>query len=262
MVHDVSGDVGKRFGQHAAFYDHNALFQQQVADKLARRLQHVALPFAPKILEIGAGSGILTRKLQYNWRYGEFVVTDISYGMLQHARLMQPPARRYDYFVTMAAENLAVKRGFDLIVSSMCLHWTKNPIEVIRSLTELLNPGGVLAFSMLAQDSFRLWRKACKTAGLPCGLWDYPTLEEVKSIPQMMAIQESLNFFFDRAEDFLKHLKSIGAASPRAGYRAHNAKDMRTLLKLANQTKPFIANYDVIFGAYHATSGVAEFTNI
>ena len=254
--------IGKKFGKRASSYDHNALFQQQVSDRLARRLQHMALPFAPRILEIGAGTGGLTRKLQMLWPQGEFVVTDLSLDMMRHAQKFQPMARRYDRFVVMAAEMPAVKPCFDLIVSSMCLHWTQNPVDTIKKISTLLNPGGVLAFSMLARDSFKLWRKACATVGVPCGLWDYPTLEEVKSIQNMMAISESLNFFFDSAEDFLYHLKSIGAASPRQGYEAQSSRVMRQVLRIANQTKPFVMNYDLIFGAYHAALGPADFTNI
>jgi malonyl-CoA O-methyltransferase len=259
---DKPPPISRNFTRAANRYDHHALLQQQVADKLAKRLQHVALPFAPRILEIGAGTGNLSRKLQNFWPHAQFVITDISEGMIRTARQYDTRYRDRSYYLVMDAETVSFNPCFDLIVSSMSLHWVDEPLKVIERLKTFLNPGGVLAFSILTKDSFKPWRTACDKLNLSCGLWNYPSFVDIKASNGMAAVEETIKFFFESAEDFMRNLKAIGAATPRQGYKQQTGRDLRQLLRLANEMKPFVVNYDVAYAAYHAAKDVELFTNI
>ncbi len=254
--------IRKSFGRASNRYDQYAFVQQQVSDRLAKRLQHVALPFAPKILEIGAGTGALTRKLQKLWGHADYVMSDISWQMMSYARSLTPRSGPKTSFVVMDAHHPAMQKQFDLIVSSMTLHWLQQPLVKLQELTGLLQPGGIFSFAMLAENSFRSWRHACMAAGVPCGLWDYPTLDEIKSIPGMFAVQESMSIFYDRPEDFLYNLKNIGAGEPNPNYRRLSSFQLKSALAEARKIRPFVANYEVVFAAYHATKDIAVSPNI
>lgn len=260
-MNDLKKPISQKFSHAAPRYDYNALVQQQIIDKLVRRLQHVALPFEPRILEIGCGTGVLSRRLQQLWPHAEFVLSDLSENMVRQARSSIPPRSPKTDYLVMDAAYPAFAPKFDLIVSSMILHWLPQPQAGIRKLISMLPPGGILAFTILERDSFVIWRQACAAAGVDCGLWHYPTLEEIKSISGIMAIKETIQTFFDSSEDFLKNLKSIGSGTPRPNYKPLNVTDMKKALVTANQRKPFLVNYEVIFAAYHATSGIADRPN-
>ncbi len=257
---DIHQKVRRNFGQKAEVYDYYAQVQQQIVDRLVRRIQHVALPFEPRILEIGSGTGVLTRRMQQLWPHARYVVSDASHDMLLQAR-KQISGRSRTAYVVMDAANLAVDQKFDLIVSSMILHWLPRPAETIRQIVQQLNPGGIFAFSMLTESSFEFWRMACDKAGAPCGLWDYPKFDQIRSIPGVLAIQERIQTFYDCAEDFLHNLKSIGSGTPKPGYNPQSPTQLKAVLKIANKIKPFVVNYQVAFGASHATSGIADLPN-
>ena len=253
--------IRNSFAKAAPAYNYHALVQQEIIDKLIRRIKHIALPFEPRILEIGAGTGILTRKLQNFWPHAEYVITDLSDHMLDQARQIIPIQGPRTSYVAMDAEHLCFDRGFDLIVSSMILHWLPDPPASMEKINGLLNSGGIFAFAFLAENSFSSWRQSCHLAGVPCGLWDYPTLEQVKKIPGVMAVQERIQTFFDHPIDFLHNLKSIGAATPQKLYRVQSAANLKKALEQAAAIKPFYINYEVIFGAYHAARDIADLPN-
>ncbi|TAH35635.1 MAG: methyltransferase domain-containing protein [Alphaproteobacteria bacterium] len=253
-------NIRRSFGRAAPVYDDYAIVQQQIVEKLVHKVQHFALPFEPRILEIGAGTGTLTRKLNQLWPHADYIVTDVSIDMLKRAR-MNIGTRRGINYVAMDAGKLAVEGPFDLIVSSMILQWLPDPIQSIQDIGRLLVPGGVFAFAFLEKKSFSSWRQACDKVGVSCGLWDYVPLADVKTTPGVFAVQEKIQTFFDNAEGFLMNLKSIGSGTPRLGHQPLTPKQMKRALAEANRMKPFVVNYEVIFGAYQATSGIADLPN-
>ncbi len=253
-------NIRRNFGRAAPVYDDYAIVQQQIIEKLIRKVQHFALPFEPRILEIGAGTGTLTRKLSQLWPHAEYIVTDLSPDMLKKARSNIGTRPGINY-VAMDAGKLAVEGPFDLIVSSMILHWLPDPLQSILDIGKLLVPGGVFAFAFLEQKSFSSWRQACDKVGVSCGLWDYVPLADVKITPGIFAVQEKIQTFFDDAQGFLMNLKHIGSGTPKLGHQALSVKQMRRALNEANRMKPFVVNYEVIFGAYQATAGIADLPN-
>ncbi|MFT3966382.1 MAG: class I SAM-dependent methyltransferase, partial [Sphingobium sp.] len=81
--------ISDAFGRAAASYDDAAAPQRQAAAlvaRLARRQRPGALAGeAPRILEIGCGTGILTRHIRAAWPIAELVVSDLSPDMVGQA---------------------------------------------------------------------------------------------------------------------------------------------------------------------------------
>ncbi len=253
--------VRRSFGKAATVYDDYAVVQQQIVEKLVRRIQHMALPsFEPRILEIGSGTGLLTRKMQALWPHAEYVVTDINHAMVDVAR-RQMGGRSTTHYAAADASNLPFNCKFDLIVSSMILHWLPDLYGAMNAISNLLNPGAVFAFTILEKKSFSAWRAACDKTGVECGLWDYPSLDEIKSVPGMFAVQEKIQTFFDDAPGFLHSFKSIGSGAPKKGYSGLSHTEMKRVLSEASRIRPFVANYEVIYGARQAADGIADLPN-
>ena len=168
---------------------------------------------APEVLEVGCGTGLLTRKLVSAYAGGRFLVTDLAPEMLDVCRRnVAPDAGQSIRFALMNAEAPDLADRFDLVATSMTLQWLSDPVDALARLQALLRPGGSLVFATLGPDGFSEWRAALAAEGLADGLVRMPELPGVFH-------EERLTIAFESALSFLNRLKSIGAAEPRAGYR-------------------------------------------
>ncbi len=103
------------------------------------------------ILDIGCGTGKLTRELASMARKGRIVAIDPSVEMLERARenalssdniaLINIPAQRMDF-----------KEEFDLVYSNSALQWIKEQEDVIIRAYSALKPNGRIAIQLPARD--------------------------------------------------------------------------------------------------------------
>jgi malonyl-CoA O-methyltransferase len=162
--------VRRAFGRAAATYDEAAGLQREVGKRVAARLDYVKL--APRrILDVGCGTGLLTRALTA--RYAAAAVTGIDFAlpMLTQAegahprasgllRLMRPaPAR--PHYACADVRALPFAAGcFDLIVSNLMLQWVDELAAALAELQRVLAVGGLLTFTTLGPDTLRDLRAA------------------------------------------------------------------------------------------------------
>ncbi|KAI5786964.1 hypothetical protein DFH27DRAFT_518306 [Peziza echinospora] len=119
-----------------------------------------------KVLEIGAGTGGATQIMldalggreRLFRRYGEYVFTDVSKGFLGSAgeRFREYGGVRYgvlDVEVDPEEQGFEVG-GYDLVVSSNCLHATSNINNTIANVRKLLKPDGYLLILEVTEDTF------------------------------------------------------------------------------------------------------------
>jgi len=206
--------VAKAF-HRAHNYDDHAAVQSRVAEGLARHILTLDLPAAPRVLEIGCGTGFLGAGLVGHLPYRHYWMTDLAPGMLDRAR--QRFAARTDIsFAEMDAAHPTIEGPFDLICSSLAMQWIADLPGAVARLRALLSPGGRLIFTTLATGSFAEWRAAYGEA-LP-GTPDYPSADALRAIGLEVSI-ERIDHRYTSARDFLNALKAIGANTPQPGYR-------------------------------------------
>lgn len=147
--------IAKRFSARASTYDQYATLQWEMAQRL--------LAICPKdtqrytsILEIGCGTGRLTRELALSFSHAEIVAIDIAPGMIQIAqkRCHHLPVK----FLCMDAENLGGENSFDLIVSNATFQWIEDLPSFLHKLHALLKEGGELVFSLFLSNTLRSLR--------------------------------------------------------------------------------------------------------
>lgn len=226
--------IGRAFGA-AARYDDEALVQREVAEWLAERICGLSLPAAANVLEIGCGTGFLTSALRARGVRGHWIVSDLSEAMVARCREAQDdPA--IDYLV-MDGERpcFAEGAGFDLICSSLAFQWFDDLTAAMARLMGLLKPGGLLAFTTMADHSFDEWRQAHLVCGLEPATPDYPTVAAIAaSGPDGVEADCTERFMkvgFADAGAFLSHLRGIGAHVPRPGSRPLTAGALRRVMR-------------------------------
>jgi ubiquinone/menaquinone biosynthesis C-methylase UbiE len=142
-----------RFDEAAAEWDNNPSrieLARAIGATIAR-----AIPLQPnwRVLDYGAGTGLLTLNLQP--RVVSMVALDSSTGMLEKLTQKLSAAGIGNVHVRhWNLENQAFpESSFDLVVSSMTLHHIRDVPMILRRLAALLKPGGWLAIADLdAED--------------------------------------------------------------------------------------------------------------
>jgi malonyl-CoA O-methyltransferase len=226
--------ISDAFGAAAAHYEDHAGPQRFAAGLVADLAQRQHPGGAARILEIGCGTGLLTRDIQTHWQAADLTATDISPGMLAQAAAQ---GRVAGAFLTMDGE-APVFEGpwFDLILSSLAFQWFDDLPTAIARLVALLRPGGSLIFSTMGRGSFTGWRAAHDACDLPCGVPLYPTLDALRAMladqGDAFAFDEEVAIEGQGARALLAHLKGIGAVVPDAGRAPLSARQLRRVIQV------------------------------
>ena len=155
------------FDAAADSYDAASNVQRDIARQLvARAAQSLVAP--PKtILDLGSGAGHVTGAALKLWPDAEIMALDAAPAMLAALRVKYPRVKtlRRD-----AAATGDIGR-YDLILSSMMLHWLPDPRAALTQWREKLNPGGKNCMSRFRSKAVwpngvnfcaqRVWPTAC-----------------------------------------------------------------------------------------------------
>ncbi|MBK6887237.1 MAG: class I SAM-dependent methyltransferase [Tetrasphaera sp.] len=121
----------------------------EVADAIRRRLDLTA---RPRTLEIGAGTGLLSRALRAD--LGPTTLADSSPGMLAVAAQVIAEEHLDGWTTALAdADDASLPGGpYELVLSQLALHHMEHPRAVIGRIHAVLAPGGHLAVADLDHD--------------------------------------------------------------------------------------------------------------
>lgn len=115
-------------------------FQSQRSAPFYDLLELVEVRPNLKVIDLGCGTGNLTRQLADTLPESEVLGIDSSPQMLERTDEYVRPGLRFEL------GNLAELEGkWDLIISNAALQWSENHGELVPRLFEHLNPGGQIA---------------------------------------------------------------------------------------------------------------------
>jgi len=149
--------IRRRFDRAGATYEASALVQRQVAVRLAALCPD---RLCGAVLEIGAGSGFLTRLLTPRQTGGPYVALDLSSGMLGHAAM--PGA------VKVAADGERppfADAPFHFLASASAMHWYADPRRSIPADLRLVRPGGGFALAFYVEGTLGELAQASRATG-------------------------------------------------------------------------------------------------
>lgn len=133
-------DIRRRFDRAGAGYEAAALVQREVAACLAETCPRT---LAGPVLEIGAGSGFLTRLLTPRLTTGPYLALDIAPGMLRPATM--PGA------IKLAADGERppfAPGTFPFLASASAMQWYADPARSLPADLALIRPGGSFALAI------------------------------------------------------------------------------------------------------------------
>ena len=150
--------VMMRFSASAGTYQSLAVIQNLVLGKICElfkrgdgRKEH--------ILEIGCGTGLLTRKIRNYFPNASIDAIDISPGMIMEARKQFPHDNRIQW-ITSDLMDLPGTTTYSLIVSSSSLHWIQPIGAALSRLSGLLAKDGELIVALMVRGTLKELRDA------------------------------------------------------------------------------------------------------
>jgi tRNA (cmo5U34)-methyltransferase len=135
-----------------------------------------AVGTAPRVLDLGAGTGLLSAQVLERFPEARLVLIDLSDGMLTQARrrFRHLPADRLSV-VTADYGQADLGGPYDAVVSALSIHHLEDPAKraLFRRVFHALRPGGVfvnadqVAGPTLGRDALyrALWLHAVRAAG-------------------------------------------------------------------------------------------------
>lgn len=189
-------------------YDDNALVQQLMAEKLVGALIANAGADFGNILELGCGTGLLTKLLASSVAYKKYYANDIVEKSKTYLSSIIPDCN----FMCGNAKKIKPSAKMDLLISNAMFQWFSNLDKVLDDYKILLNPGGTIAFSTFSPDNFK---EIKSLTGLTL---KYKPLEDIKRFLEknyellyLEKFDYKLNF--KSALEILAHMKHTGVNS-------------------------------------------------
>jgi malonyl-CoA O-methyltransferase len=228
------------FEAAAETYDSATPVQRAVARALVARVAETVKRPPRSILDLGAGAGHVTGFALAQWPEADIAALDAAPAMLRKLKA------KYPKVATLArdARDLRDLPRYDLILSSMMLHWLDDPRAALETWRARLSPGGLLCVAAPVAGSLREWRQFLSAAGMEDAIWPFPPENFAEGLGAGIDFSDFSAAYPD-ARGFLRGLKQAGAQTPRPGARPASTGALRRLL--AASPGPFTVGFRIQF---------------
>lgn len=250
--------VRRAFDHAASTYDAAAVLQRHVAAELDQRLDELGL--APtRVLDLGSGTGELTRRLRARYPAADLVALDIAPTMAARSAEVLPGAA-----LCADAERLPLAdASFDLVVSSLAVQWCDHR-RVFESVRAALSPGGLWMFSSVGPDTLMELRNAWRVAGGDARVHDFVDMHHLGDALLSLGFSDPVldvdrvNIAYADVAGLLRDLKALGVVNARSD-RPRGLLGRRRLAALAqayevyrDEAGDLPSTWEVVYAHAHA----------
>ena len=197
------------FGKKAKNYETHAFVQSDAAEWLA---QWICSKEAKNCLELGAGTGILTRFLVD--RFKNLECSDIEPKMVEFCQKKFPTAKHSVRDAWVAQPDTG---EWDLVTASSVLQWAKEPKSVMQNWSQLLKQDGRIIVGLFIQPSLPEMSKV--TGGESPLIWRdeaaWQSIFESVGLQIVRMESKTQRYNYRSALDFWKSIHGTGSAVSR-----------------------------------------------
>lgn len=194
----------KQFQKCLNSYDSTAIVQHEMAHKLIQILKKYS-PNSENILELGCGTGYLTKEFLKNFKCNNYFANDF----VEDVKPFLPNSAE---FISGNMAEIEFPQNVDIVVSNAVFQWINDLNFLFNKVNNSLKKNGYFAFSTFLPENFCEIKEVC---GLTL---NYKTESELKQIlKQKFEVLETFCYKevleFPTTLDILKHMKNTGVNS-------------------------------------------------
>lgn len=137
-------------------------FEKQRTQPAIDLVNRIALNNPHRIVDVGCGPGNSTNVLARRYKNAYILGVDMSPVMIESAKKAYPGL---DFALCDASRDLG-KLGcdFDVVFSNACIQWIPDHPRLLKSMMDMLKPGGVLAVQIPNQFEQPIHKIICEVA--------------------------------------------------------------------------------------------------
>jgi malonyl-CoA O-methyltransferase len=158
---DHKSAIARSFSRAANTYDQVAILQREIGFRLLERLDLIKINPAV-ILDLGGGTGFLSRQLIQKYPNAHTIHCDIAEGMLTFAKkssttnyINSSIEPQLSYLCSDGDYLPIADQTVDFVFSNCALQWFPSLEATFQEVSRILKPNGLLLFSTLGQDTLK-----------------------------------------------------------------------------------------------------------
>lgn len=246
--------VRDAFNRQAYRYNSVSALQAKIAFCLDERL-NLLTPNTSTIVDLGAGTGLMTQFLDQRFKPKHFFIVDIAE---QSLKINQQKHRNTQSICANANALPFADNSVDLLVSNLMLQWCGDLAKTLSECQRVLKNDGLFIFTSFGADTLNELKSSWKFVDNSCHVNDFIAMETMSYALLNCGLQnpiletEQLTLTYDTVQDLMYDLKNLGAntvPNRRAGLTGKT--QFQAMLNqyetFRNQGK-LPATYEVIYG--------------
>lgn len=201
--------VARNFSRSSKTYDKYAQVQKHMGKKLLTYIENKP----ESILEIGCGTGYLSKILVDRYPNAKIDLCDISEEMLKLAE--DRLGSKINRYICGDIEELDLTRKYDLIISNATFQWFNNIEKTLEKLNKSLNKDAVILFSTFGNETYKELTESFRRIDEG---YSYSQDFHSRSYLDKLGRVVCEEFYIEEYKtllDFLKSIKGVGATSAR-----------------------------------------------
>jgi len=251
--------VADSFSAAADSYDAHAALQVEVGTRLLERLDFVKNT-PTRVVDIGCGTGVITRALQQRYKNAQVIGLDLAHGMATHADKKRRWLAKERYICADMEKLPLATHSVDMIVSNLALQWLDDLTAVFTEFQRVLRPDGVVLFASFGPDTLFEMRQAWQAVDDRVHVNRFMDMHDVGDAMVRARLAdpvmdcEKIVLTYRDVKTLMRELKAIGAHNVNAG-RMHSLTAPNHLKKMMAEYERFRrvdgflpATYEIVYG--------------
>jgi len=239
--------VKRAFSSAAETYDHHAVLQREIGNRLIAHLNFTKI--TPKrILDIGCGTGYLTRLLIDKFPKSTVVALDLSEHMVKYTRkqhrMRMPWHGKRHACVADGCSLPFSDASFDLVTSNLAMQWVAEPGDMMAEMRRMLAPNGLMLFSTFGRRTLAELRQSLAeisqddTSAKAGHVLPFPDVMSLGDAMNKLSIElpvvdsDLFTLTYPNVMALVRELKGLGASSSAISGRAGGLYGRRLLNQL------------------------------
>ncbi len=214
--------IARRFSDNADSYEANALVQRDIAGRLYEMVRHHFDFSGRRIVEVGSGTGFLTRLYASENPAAGSIAIDLA-DSVTLSEVFRKKGIAYPGTIVCGDAEQVIDRlsseSFDAVVSSSTIQWFSDLKRFFNNVAKVLVSDGIAAFSTFLPGTFAELQSVSGRSLL------FPSVEEILGLlPQGLEVVDchtgSETIGFRNGREVFRHIKQTGvnAVGPAKGY--------------------------------------------